>query len=147
MTDRKINLKCMKTGFAFLFFLLSLNLLAQNDLTKSDSTSQQQNTVLTTVEVMPSFKGGEDKMYKWLGNNIKYPQVAKETGISGTVVISFIVEKDGTITNAEIIKAIGGGCDEEALRVIEAMPKWIPGKMKGVPVRVLFTLPIRFTLQ
>ena len=86
-------------------------------------------------------------MYKWLAENIKYPQVAKETGISGTVIVTFVVEKDGSVTNAKILKGIGGGCDEEALRVVSAMPKWKAGKQNGVPVRVQFNLPIRFTLE
>jgi protein TonB len=108
---------------------------------------EQAAPILTIVELMPAFDGGEDKMYKWLADNIKYPQVAKETGISGTVIVTFVVEKDGAVTNAKILKGIGGGCDEEALRVVMAMPKWKSGKQNGVPVRVQFNLPIRFTLE
>ncbi len=108
---------------------------------------EQAAPILTIVELMPAFDGGEDKMYKWLAENIKYPQVAKETGISGTVIVTFVVEKDGAVTNAKILKGIGGGCDEEALRVVSAMPKWKSGKQNGVPVRVQFNLPIRFTLE
>ena len=108
---------------------------------------EQAAPVLTIVELMPSFNGGEEEMYKWLANNIKYPQVAKETGISGTVVVTFVVERDGGITSAQVLKDIGGGCGEEALRVVKAMPKWKVGKQNGVPVRVQFNLPIRFTLE
>jgi len=108
---------------------------------------EQAAPILTIVELMPGFDGGEEKMYKWLADNIKYPQVAKETGISGTVIVTFVVEKDGRVTNAKILKGIGGGCDEEALRVVSAMPKWKAGKQNGVPVRVQFNLPIRFTLE
>lgn len=108
---------------------------------------EQQAPVLTIVELMPAFDGGEEAMYKWLGDNIKYPQVAKETGITGTVIVTFVVEKDGSITNVVLLKGIGGGCDEEALRVVRNMPKWKVGKQNGVPVRVQFNLPIRFTLQ
>lgn len=137
----------MKAGFFLLFVLLGANLLAQNNQTNADSTSMQDTPVLTLVELMPSFKGGEEAMYKWLSEYINYPQAAKETGITGMVIITFIVEKNGSITNAKILKGIGGGCEEEALRVIRAMPKWNPGKQKGVPVRVQFTLPVKFTLD
>ena len=95
---------------------------------------------------MPSFKGGEDAMYEWLGENIKYPQVAKETGVSGTVIVTFVVEKDGSITGIKILKNVGGGCGAEALRVVNAMPKWIPGTQNGNLVRVQYNLPIRFSL-
>ena len=108
---------------------------------------EQVAPVLTIVELMPGFNGGEEEMYKWLANNIKYPQVAKETGISGTVVVTFVVERDGGITNVQVLKDIGGGCGDEALRVVKAMPKWKAGKQNGVPVRVQFNLPIRFTLE
>jgi protein TonB len=108
---------------------------------------EQQAPVLTIVELMPAFEGGEEAMYKWLGDNIKYPQVAKETGITGTVIVTFVVEKGGEITNVILLKGIGGGCDEEAIRVVKNMPKWKAGKQNGVPVRVQFNLPIRFTLN
>jgi TonB family protein len=103
--------------------------------------------ILTIVELMPGFDGGEEALYKWLGENIKYPQEAKETGIMGTVIVTFVVEKDGSLTGFHVLKDIGGGCSKEALRVVKAMPKWIPGKQNGVPVRVQFNLPIRFTLE
>ena len=108
---------------------------------------EQQAPVFTIVELMPGYNGGEEAMYKYLSDNIKYPQVAKETGIQGNVIVTFVVEKDGTITDVRILKDIGGGCGEEALRVVKAMPRWNPGKQNGVPVRVQFNLPIRFTLQ
>jgi len=108
---------------------------------------EQAAPILTIVELMPSFDGGEEALYKWLGENIKYPQVAKETGIQGTVIVTFVVEKDGVITGAQVLKDIGGGCGEEAIRVVKAMPKWKSGKQNGVAVRVQFNLPIRFTLE
>lgn len=108
---------------------------------------EQQAPILTIVELMPSYDGGETAMYEWLGNNIKYPQVAKETGITGTVIVTFVVEKDGSITGVQVLKDIGGGCGEEAVRVVKNMPKWKAGKQNGVPVRVQFNLPIRFTLE
>jgi periplasmic protein TonB len=108
---------------------------------------EQQAPILTIVELMPSYEGGEAAMYEWLGNNIKYPQVAKENTITGTVIVTFVVEKDGSITDVKVLKDIGGGCGEEALRVVKMMPKWKAGKQNGVPVRVQFNLPIRFTLE
>lgn len=100
------------------------------------------------VEDMPEFPGGGEKaMYKWLGKNIKYPQVAKENGIEGKVFIRFLVNERGAVTNAEVVRGIGGGCDEEALRVVEKMPNWKPGKQRGKPVRVQFTIPIHFQLN
>jgi protein TonB len=101
----------------------------------------------TIVEMMPSFKGGEEAMYSWLSENIKYPQVAKETGIQGTVVVTFVVEKDGSITGAQVLRDIGGGCGEEAIRVVKNMPKWKEGRQNNEPVRVQFNLPIKFTLE
>ena len=84
---------------------------------------------------------------KYLSKNIRYPEQAKKENIQGRVYVTFVVEKDGSITNAKVLRSIGGGCDEEALRVVNAMPKWEPGKLQGTPVRVQFNLPIVFKLQ
>jgi len=97
---------------------------------------------------MPSFPGGFDAMIKYLVSNIKYPEEAKKNGITGTVFVQYIVEKDGTVSNAKVLQGIGSGCDEEALRVVKAMPKWIPGKDdNNKTVRVQFNLPIKFSLE
>jgi len=101
---------------------------------------------LLIVEVMPMFVGGDEAREKWLHDNLIYPQIAKEANISGKVIVGFIVEKDGSITNVQLLKGIGGGCDEEAVRVIKAMPKWTIGKQNGVPARVQLNQPIQFTL-
>lgn len=106
-----------------------------------------EQEVFTIVEQMPSFPGGDEKMYKYLGNNIKYPQVARETGIQGRVFVNFVVEPDGSVSNVKVLRGIGGGCDEEAMRVVKAMPKWTPGKQRGKAVRVSYTLPVVFKLQ
>jgi periplasmic protein TonB len=103
--------------------------------------------VFTIVEEMPAFPNGESALYKYLGDNIKYPEEAKELGIQGRVFVTFVVEVDGSITDIKVVRGIGGGCDEEAMRVVKSMPKWTPGKQRGVPVRVQFNLPIKFTLQ
>jgi periplasmic protein TonB len=99
-----------------------------------------------TSEVMPEFEGGIQKMYKWLGKNLKYPLLASNHGIEGRVIVTFVVEKDGGISNVEILKGVGFGCNEEAERVIKAMPKWKAGLQNGKPVRVRYTIPLNFQI-
>lgn len=106
-----------------------------------------EEEIFTIVETNPSFPGGTSKMYKYLSKNIKYPSIAKENNIKGRVYVSFVVEKDGSITDVTILRGIGGGCDEEALRVVKSMPTWSPGKQRGKPVRVRFNIPIVFKLS
>ncbi len=103
--------------------------------------------IFTVVESMPEFPGGAGELYKYLGQNIKYPPLAKESGIQGRVFVNFVVEPDGSISNVKVLRGIGGGCDEEAVRVVESMPSWKPGKQRGKAVRVSYNLPIKFTLQ
>lgn len=102
--------------------------------------------IFTVVEESPSFPGGDEARIRFLTENIKYPQIARESSIQGTVYVTFVVEKNGNVTDVRILRGIGGGCDEEAVRVIKAMPKWNPGKQRGKPVRVQFNMPIKFTL-
>ena len=104
------------------------------------------DTVYNVVEQMPEFPGGEQAMMKFVAENVKYPQEAKDKNISGRVFVSFVVEKDGSVNEVKVLRGIGGGCDEEAVRVISAMPKWKPGKQKGEPVRVSYQIPINFKL-
>ncbi len=108
---------------------------------------EEDNTAFITVEVQPSFMGGNSEMYKFLGKNLKYPAAAQRANIQGKVFLSFIVEKDGSITDIETMKGIGFGCDEEAMRVVKLMPKWIAGKQNGRNVRVKFTIPVFFRLD
>ena len=105
------------------------------------------DTPFITVEQMPEFKGGLKEMYKFIGNIIEYPRMAIETSVSGRVFLTFVVERDGSTTDVQLVRGIGFGCDEEAIRVINAMPRWNPGKQRGNPVRVQFQMPIKFTLQ
>jgi protein TonB len=86
-------------------------------------------------------------MMDFVAKNVQYPQEARDKEISGRVLVSFIVEKDGSIGDVKVVKGIGGGCDEEAVRVVKAMPKWKPGKDKGKPVRVSYMMPFTFKLQ
>ncbi|MCD4772627.1 MAG: TonB family protein [Bacteroidales bacterium] len=112
-----------------------------------DDDEVEEAEIFTVVESMPKFPGGEGAMNKYLGKNIEYPQMARESGIHGRVYVTFVVETDGRVTDIKILRGIGGGCDEEAVRVVKNMPKWNPGKQRGKPVRVQFNLPIKFTLQ
>lgn len=100
--------------------------------------------IFQVVEEMPVFPGGETKLLEYISNNIQYPQVARETGIQGRVFIGFVVEPDGSISNVKLLRGIGGGCDEEAIRVVKSMPKWKPGKQHGKVVRVSYQIPISF---
>ena len=146
-----------------LALLLIVNARASaQQMTKTDNTVRESNTpeitdikfnvvdndtIYDIVEVMPEYPGGMDMMMKYFSENIKYPEEAKEKGISGKVFISFVIEKDGSVTEVKVLRSIGGGCDEEALRVVKAMPKWKPGLVKGQPVRVHYNLPITFKLD
>jgi TonB family protein len=101
----------------------------------------------TTIEKQPEFPGGDEARVFFLQQNLQYPDAAKENGIQGKVYVTFVVETDGSLTDIRILRGIGGGCDEEVIRVMKLMPKWIPGTTKGIPVRVQFNLPMKFTLQ
>jgi len=104
-------------------------------------------SIFIVVESMPEYPGGIKELYKYLGENIKYPTIAKESHITGKVYVNFIVEKDGSISGVKILRGIGGGCDEEAKRIIANMPNWKPGKQRGKAVRVSYNIPVKFTLQ
>ena len=106
-----------------------------------------KNGVYQIVEEMPMFPGGEQAMLDYVSKNVVYPNEAQEKGISGRVFVSFIVEKDGSVNEVEVVRGIGGGCDEEAVRVVKAMPKWKPGKQDGKTVRVSYTMPFFFKMQ
>jgi protein TonB len=112
-----------------------------------EEAAVEEEEIFTVVESYPEFPGGEAALYNFLGKNLRYPDMAKETGISGKVYVTFIVEKDGSITDVKLARGIGGGCDEEALRVVNLMPKWTPGKQRGIPVRVRYIFSVRFTLE
>ncbi|MBI2966224.1 MAG: energy transducer TonB [Bacteroidetes bacterium] len=107
----------------------------------------EEDVVFQIVEDMPTFGKGDADVLKYLAENIRYPQVAKELGISGMVFVEFVVDKTGKIKDSKVVRGIGGGCDEEALRVIKGMPAWTPGKQRGKPVSVQFRLPVRFVLK
>lgn len=112
----------------------------------SEEEEVAEAEIFTVVEESPSYPGGDVGRIKFLQENIVYPQMARESGIQGTVYVTFVVERNGNVTDVRVLRGIGGGCDEEAVRVIKAMPKWNPGKQRGKPVRVQFNMPIKFTL-
>ena len=103
--------------------------------------------IFKVVEEMPEFPGGSAKLMEYIQKNIKYPMMARESDIQGRVFVNFVVEPDGSISNVAVLRGIGGGCDEEAVRVVNSMPKWKPGKQRGSAVRCSFTVPIIFKLQ
>ncbi len=103
--------------------------------------------IFTVVEDQPEFPGGEEARQRFLEQNLRYPQMAREAGIQGTVFVTFVVETDGSVTDVRVLRGIGGGCDEEAVRVVSMMPRWEPGRQRGQPVRVQFNMPIRFRLN
>ncbi len=106
-----------------------------------------EDVIFTVVEDQPEFPGGEAARQRFLEENLRYPQMAREAGIQGTVFVTFVVETDGSVTDVRILRGIGGGCDEEAVRVVRMMPRWEPGRQRGQPVRVQFNMPIRFRLN
>ena len=106
-----------------------------------------EQEIFQIVEEMPAFPGGEQKLMEYVGKNIKYPQIARESGIQGRVFVGFVVEPDGSVSNVKLLRGIGGGCDEEAMRVIKNMPRWKPGKQRGKAVRVSYQIPVMFRLQ
>ena len=107
----------------------------------------EETKVFDVVEQMPQYKGGDAALMDYLNKSIKYPVIAEENGIQGRVVCTFVVERDGSITDVKVVRSVDPSLDKEAVRVLKAMPKWIPGKQNGSAVRVKFTLPVTFKLQ
>jgi protein TonB len=107
----------------------------------------EENKVFDVVEQMPSFPGGMGALMSWLSQNIKYPVIAAENGVQGRVIVQFVVEKDGSITDVKVAKSVDPSLDKEAARVVKSMPHWIPGKQNGSAVRVKYTVPVTFKLQ
>lgn len=112
---------------------------------EEEEESAQQ--IFTVVEEMPKFPGGDSELLKFIAKSIKYPVIAQENGIQGRVICSFVVNRDGSVVDAEVLRGVDPSLDKEALRVIATMPKWTPGKQRGKPVRVKYTVPITFRLQ
>ena len=109
---------------------------------------EEEEVIFVVVESMPEFPGGQQALFKYLSENVKYPVIAQENGIQGRVICQFVVNKDGSIVDIEVIRSGGDpSLDKEAVRVIKSMPKWKPGKQRGKAVRVKYTVPVNFKLQ
>jgi periplasmic protein TonB len=108
---------------------------------------EDENKVFTVVEQQPEFDGGYEGMMNFIKKNMKYPASARRMGIDGTVFVTFVVGKDGSINDVKVLRGISADCDKEAVRVVQAMPNWKPGKQNGKPVLVRFNLPIKFKLN
>ena len=107
----------------------------------------EEEQIFQIVEEAASFPGGIGECMKWLGKNIKYPTISQENGVQGRVIVQFVVNRDGTIVDAKVVRGVDPYLDKEALRVVNLMPKWTPGKQRGKAVRCQFTLPVQFRLQ
>jgi len=116
-------------------------------VTSAPIEEEEDNVVFQVVEKMPSFPGGDAALFKFLGDNVKYPVIAQENGVQGRVICQFVVNRDGSIVDVEVVRSVDASLDKEAIRVIKSMPKWSPGQQRGKPVRVKYTLPVNFKLQ
>lgn len=114
-----------------------------------DNTEEpfDENVVFIAVQEFPEFPGGEAARLSFLKEKLRYPVLAAQLGIQGTVIVTFVVERDGSISNVSVLRGIGGGCDEEAIRVTKLMPKWKPGIQYNQPVRTQFSMPIKYELK
>lgn len=130
----------------WLFALLVFNCqfaISQVDKMPLDSIQPKPEV----IEEMPKYPGGEEALMKLIADNFRYPHDARDNGIQGKVILSFIIEKDGSVTEIKVVKGIGGSCDEEALRVAGLMEKWTPGHQNFKPVRVRMNMPMNFKLE
>ena len=135
-TRKNVSLKVALMMFVLLFSFMT-----------STAQTKKNNMVFDVVEVMPQYPGGQIAMLKYIMENIKYPEQAMKEGIQGRVTVRFIVEKDGSISNVKPVLSVHPLLDTEAVRVVESMPKWSPGKQNGKPVRVRFNVPVMFKLN
>lgn len=122
-------------------------LIGEVDPNKGKIAQEEEVKPFLIVEQMPEFPGGPEDLMRYIKEHTVYPQMARETGISGTVFVQFVVGKDGRISDVRILRGIGGGCDEEAVRVVKSMPSWKAGKQNGVTVPVYFKIPIKFSFK
>jgi len=121
--------------------------LKAKEVIADEKPKEEETKVFDVVEQMPEFPGGQAALLKWISDNIKYPAIAEENGIQGRVVCTFVVERDGSVTDVQVARSIDPSLDKEAVRVLKKMPKWIPGKQNGSAVRVKYTVPVTFRLQ
>ena len=140
-----------KTAVAIGSFDVKGNDEAAGEVLKAKEVIAQEaaveEKVFDVVEQMPQFPGGDAALFEYLSTHIKYPTIAEENGVQGRVIVTFVVERDGSITDVKVVKSVDPSLDKEASRVVQGMPKWIPGKQNGAPVRVKYTVPVTFRLQ
>lgn len=127
--------------------ILKVTQRVETEPVKAEPKPEVENMVFDVVEQMPSFPGGPSALMQYLSSNIKYPVVAQENGVQGRVVVSFVVERDGSITDVQVARSVDPSLDREAQRVVRNMPRWIPGKQNGQAVRVKYNVPVAFRLQ
>ena len=121
--------------------------LKAKEVVVDEKPKEEETKVFDVVEQMPQFPGGPKALFEYLSKNIKYPVVAEENGIQGRVIVTFVVERDGSITDVKVAKSVDPSLDKEAQRVVKSMPHWIPGKQNGSAVRVKYSVPVTFKLQ
>lgn len=121
--------------------------LKAKEVIAEEKPKEEETKVFDVVEQMPQFPGGQQALFEYLSKNIKYPVIAEENGVQGRVIVTFVVERDGSITDVRVAKSVDPSLDKEAVRVTKSMPHWNPGMQNGGPVRVKFTLPVTFRLQ
>lgn len=112
-----------------------------------EPNNQETEKVFTWAEEMPEFPGGDSELVRFFSQNLNYPEIAKRAGVEGKVILSFVVDKSGKIIDIKVVKSIGAGCDEEAMRILKIMPSWIPGKQNGNPVLTRINIPVVFKLR
>ena len=127
--------------------ILKVTQRVETEPVKAEPKPEVENKVFDVVEQMPSFPGGPSALMQYLSSNIKYPVVAQENGVQGRVVVSFVVERDGSITDVQVARSVDPSLDREAQHVVRNMPRWIPGKQNGQAVRVKYNVPVAFRLQ
>jgi TonB family protein len=153
IVERRFVIKNIKSGSESIYNEITIDSSGKNLMNIPGSFPDLKNfdvddtSIYSVTEIMPFFPGGDSERIKLIGYNILYPEMAKVKGTQGTVVIGFIIEKDGSLTNIKVVKGIGSGCDEETIRVVKLFPKWIPGIKSGKPVRVQYYMKIPFTLN
>ena len=121
--------------------------LKAKEVIADEKPKEEESKVFDVVEQMPEFPGGQAALLKWITEHIKYPAVAEENGIQGRVIATFVVERDGSVTDVQVARGVDPSLDKEAIRVLKQMPRWNPGKQNGAPVRVKYTVPVTFKLQ
>ena len=148
--EAKVQDELAKTAIAIGSFDVKGNDEAAGEILKAQEVIVQEKVeeqVFDVVEQMPQFPGGDAALFEYLSTHIKYPAIAEENGVQGRVIVTFVVERDGSITDVKVVKAVDPSLDREAARVVAGMPKWIPGKQNGAAVRVKYTVPVTFRLQ